>query len=551
MFLSDNRKLRLGWRLLSLFIAVPVIGSCTIDRKPVTATSATKPHPNDKEPGVSVTAISTDGAAQDGLTGEAVMDGALAESSADGGDVLEVSKDASPDRTEVVIPKQKFGRACGKVTCPAVRVDAEQCCTSVEDVTAKRALEADKCGVDLSGRGGPRCIELEQQGLVDPKCAAATPAGALSKELGCCSAEGFCGTFNAQDGIGCHYNKTPGKKCSTIDDVVSCERTGVFAVRTDVPVSWDTIEQSMIRAAECGRDKIPILMLATIEKVNASGEFASEIKVCHTKLPPTYSQILCEAFQPDFSASIKNSEINQHNIVTGRYQCANPGCFLTFDPFTFTHGIMLDDPNGPWPTPQEATSIRCELGRGAQCYPDLDKDGSPGVTAVMLTEGKPPQGPGCPDAYSYDAPPLSTSLTVVINGVRRADRLHLGIRMRTGGSSLLNEKCGFEQGIGVADFVQSRAIGCMVQEGTYNLGMELFPVRGDVPCNQQETDAINQFLPTYEVLAAGEIPPQSDLPDKSPSEGSTFQTVRLGNASDKFSCEDVRKLMLPEASTRK
>jgi hypothetical protein len=133
----------------------------------------------------------------------------------------------------------------------------------------------------------------------------------------------------------------------------------------------------------------------------------------------------------------------------------------------------------------------------------------------------------------------------IIDGVRRTDRLQLGIRFRTGGSSVLNKKCAFEQGTGFAEYVQSRAAGCMVQEGTFNFPSEM-PVGPNVRCEPQETGFMNSNLPTYDVLSAGEKPPQTDLPDDSPSEGSTFRTVRLGNASDKFSCEDVREAMLQD-----
>jgi hypothetical protein len=276
--------------------------------------------------------VLTDGALEEKRTGEVTSDEAISEDGAgetnDGGTPKDAFSNEPKGGGAVVVPKQKFGLVCGTVTCPAVREEVDQCCTRRDDVTAKRAQEAERCGVDLRRRGGPTCMQLEQQGLVDPKCAAATPVGALSKELGCCSAEGQCGTFNAIDGIGCHYNANPGKVCSEVDALVKCERTGAFALRADVAVSWGGRTGGvLIGLTESGRGKIPVLVLAIIDKVDNSGDFVSKLKICHAELPPFLSAPLCEAYEPVLPDSIWDGEVNTERSVKGRYECANPGCF--------------------------------------------------------------------------------------------------------------------------------------------------------------------------------------------------------------------------------
>jgi hypothetical protein len=540
------------------FIAVPVAAlyfiSCSVDRSP-NKTFSTKSRQD--EQAISGNTLTSDEASANGASDGGGANASLGEMS-DGGDETRGSAtfdgaalrgDSSVDGAigdgAVRVIKTKSGLKCGNITCAAVRDDVDQCCTTNDDVTAKRAQQAGKCGVDLRKRSGPSCLQREQPGAVYSSCPNATPSGALSQELGCCSAEGRCGTFNALDGIGCHYNKGPGETCSYIDAQITCERTGVFALRADVAVSWGgRTGGPMIDLTESGRGIIPVTLLATIDRVNDTGEFTSKLKVCSAELPPFYSALLCQSYQPVFPDAIWDSYHNLARAVTGQYECANPGCFLTFDPTTLAIGIELDDPDGPWPTADEAATFTCRDGKGVQCFPDDDGDRAPGVTVKMLTEGQAPQSQGCTSGYNYSAPPLAASIGAIFNGVRRTDRLFLGVRIRTGGSSLLNRQCGFDPGVGFADYIQCRAAGCMVQEGTYNLGSDFLPAGPNLACNEEETSFMNGNLPTYDVLAAGATPPQTDLVDNRPSEGSTFRAIRLGKLGETFNCKDVREAIL-------
>jgi len=229
-------------------------------------------------------------------------------------------------------------------------------------------------------------------------------------------------------------------------------------------------------------------------------------------------------------------------VANGSYSCDNPGCFLTLDPTTLMVGIELDDPDQPWPTAEEAPTFKCAHGAGVDCFPDMDGDGQPGITIDLLTEGKAPPSSGCDQqGYTFAAPPLAASIAAIVDGVRRTDRIDLGFRVRFGGASMLTEECGFKDGTGLAEYAQNRSGGCMVQEGTYNLFSEL-PVGPNIACNAEETAFMNGNLPQYDVLAAGEKPPQTDLTDNSPSEGASFELTRLGNAGEKFTCRDVRDL---------
>jgi hypothetical protein len=556
MSLLKNLGLRVDLRLFWLYITICLVISCTVDRTPRKDTATKNRQTADTVSGSKQNTDMTDGGRHEGLDADSrqgfanggdtknspvELDGASPYSAAP-------SNDASTGRFTrdgaVVNPNTKTGLVCGNVTCAAVRADVDQCCTTRDDVTAKRAQQVGRCGVNLSARGGPTCMQREQQGTIYSGCPKATPKGATAEEVGCCSAEGKCATFDAMDGIGCHYNKGSGETCSFIDALINCERSGVFALRVDIPVSWGGRSGGLIiDMMESGRGTIPVLLLATINEINDKGEFTSKMKVCHAALPPFKSGLLCEAYQPVFPDSTWDNNRNSEVSVTGRYQCANPGCFLTFDPLTAPIGVVLDDPDAPWPTAEEAASFTCKAGKGEACFPDVDNDGWPGVTVNMLTEGQSPPSQLCSGGYSNSAPPLLESAGAIFDVVRRADRLQLGLRVRAGGSSLLNRACDFEPGVAIASYVQSRAAGCMVQEGTYNL-LSNFPAGPNTPCSADETAFINSNIPIYDILAAGSIPPQTDLLDQSPSEGSRLKTVRLGKLGEAFSCEDVREAML-------
>ena len=103
--------------------------------------------------------------------------------------------------------------------------------------------------------------------------------------------------------------------------------------------------------------------------------------------------------------------------------------------------------------------------------------------------------------------------------MRRTDRPLLGVRMRIGESLELGDRCETGTGSGIAEFVNSRGQGCVVQPGTFNFGNG-YPAGPNVACTADEAKFMDQNLPVYDVLKVGRIPNSKlDLPDKSPSKG--------------------------------
>ena len=437
-------------------------------------------------------------------------------------------------------PPDTFGLVCDGVTCPGVPADSEQCCTSMADVDGRNARAPDRCGVLRPAAGG--CLELEQPGVPDDGCPTLMPPGASAPEPGCCTVDGACGTLDTVEGIGCHVDGALHEQPCGDEDIdmgISCEPTGVFAMLAEVDVAWGGQSGGLYEITEDGRGKVRVWLRLAIDDSDADGNFQGELLPCGAVMPAFYSSILCESYLPVFPDAIWDGGQVPTVPLTGAYQCESPGCILTIDSVTGLVGIALDDTDGPWPAPDAPLDVQCNAGEGLDCYEDHDDDGHPGVTVLLPSQGSAPGSGSCDDGFDYRGAPLNANPLAILDGVRRTDRLHLGVRLRIGGAGRLADDCLGVSGTGTADFVQSRAASCMVEPGTRNP----FGQRAgeDTPCRSSEADFLNENLPIYDILALGQDPRASlDLEDTSPGEGTTFEAVRLADQGANVSCAEVR-----------
>jgi hypothetical protein len=83
---------------------------------------------------------------------------------------------------------------------------ATACCTTAEDVTANRAVEASKCGLDMAAFGFPGCTQKDQPGTLDPACPDVEFPPGAPPMAGCCTASGHCGAMETFMGFGCNAN---------------------------------------------------------------------------------------------------------------------------------------------------------------------------------------------------------------------------------------------------------------------------------------------------------------------------------------------------------
>lgn len=114
---------------------------------------------------------------------------------------------------------------CGGSPCAPQYTPA--CCTVTGTGVAGDKLEfvgraADKCGTDLSQYSDAIagiCLQLDQPGTLDTSCpdvASVTPGQPPTK--GCCTDQGYCGSFEGFLPLGCSYAGARGKPCGAGKD---------------------------------------------------------------------------------------------------------------------------------------------------------------------------------------------------------------------------------------------------------------------------------------------------------------------------------------------
>jgi hypothetical protein len=448
-----------------------------------------------------------------------------------------------------VEPMTVGGLSCGGSACPFTAPPAEPCCTTPQDVARGAARAANRCGVDFSATSGAffgnACWQRDQAGVLDARCAP-LPLQPGASEPGCCTDEGRCGGRNTGQGLGCHYELDGERvQCGKEDVVpqVDCDPLGVFGIRAEVDMAWGGRSGGLVGLTDDGRAHMFVHLRVVIDSLVNGVELHGMVTPCNVELPAFYSTLLCESYKPIFPVEIWESASLPSIPVSGRYGCLHPGCLLTINPQTVLLGIDLMNPEAPWPTAEQTPKLTCSAGMGEQCFLDHDDDSLPGTTVRVKMDGTAP-GDCMGRPFLYKGAPLSASLGAIFGGVRRADRILLGTRTKLGGASKLSQDCNTGVGEGFAEFVQSRAWGCLAQPGSANPGEP--PAGANEPCAAPEAMFMDENLPIYEILRLGEAP-MSNLvvTDRSPSKGPLMSMVRLGKLGDPISCEQVRNAVYP------
>jgi hypothetical protein len=334
-----------------------------------------------------------------------------------------------------------------------------------------------------------------------------------------------CGPNGVSNGVSCINTEHAGMLPSGM-----CEPSGVFGVRVSVDVAWGGRNTPLGFITDNGRGRIVTHLKLTIDHVNPDGTFIAKVTPCNMELPPFFSSVLCEVYQPVFPTQMWDSPSMRVMDEAGRYDCTAPGCVMHLTPATALVGLDLDDPNMVWPDSTQTQSVQCPGGTGQPCFIDHDGDGQPGVTIKLATQGANPPNQVCKSGYPFRNAPLTTDLVMLGTGTApRAESLYLGTRVRIGGEGMITPGCGQRIGEGAAHGFDSREISCAVQQPSGQ------------PCDATQQMFMDANLPVYSVLTDGQPPPAAlDLPDKSLSTGATFALTRLGDATDMVTCGDVR-----------
>lgn len=425
-------------------------------------------------------------------------------------------------------PEQKPTQ-CGDQACPLLEDQVGACCTAQSDVDQHGASATGACGINLSqvdeAQYGQGCWQRDQLGIIDPRCPA------RGSEPGCCADDGLCGTSDPARHLGCYHAKdSVPRPCRQETEPVGtvCDPRGYYALRISVDSAWNGRPGGLAALTDDGRGKIQIYLLVRVDDVDAAtGELKPSVRVCGVNLPPFYSSTLCESYQALFPETIWDSAALPAPNVSGKYECAADGCVMSLWPSTYLFGMRMENSEAAWPTAQQTPYLRCPDLPGGNCFSDDDGDGDPGISIRVQTEGMAETVGAC-QMYPFRGAPLNDSIGAIFGGVRRADRLHVGIRARVGGSVRFGADCVSAAGSGVVEYVNSRADGCYLQPGTFDLGSIQGPAGYEDRCREQEANFIDLSMPVYQVLGAGETPDGSRMPrDDSPSEGPTVRVVRF------------------------
>lgn len=429
---------------------------------------------------------------------------------------------------------------CAGRVCPTGDGVPAACCTGPGDLSALTAREVDRCGVILDlddSIAGPECWQRDQAGVLDGECPDVVVAG--REEPGCCTERGDCGTFSVSDALGCHHNAGVDQRCGVEvpgSDVL-CGLTGEFAARVDLDVTWGGTQAGLASLIDPGRGVVRAYFEVVIDELLPERELGGSVRFCGLELPTLVSSTLCESYQLQFPPDLwDRTEPPAMVSLRGRAQCNSPDCIVAIDPATFMLGVALESPDAPWPALAE--ELTCVAGSGTACFTDLEQDGNPGLTMWALTSGEAAPVPGC-DWTTYTGLPLSVSPAAIFDGVRRADRAFVGLRVSLGGSVKLAPDCDGGDGTGLATLLQLRTAGCQVEVGTADFGEPAAEQNG--PCTADESRFLDLALPGYEILMPDESPaPELGLRNAEPSAGPALLFRPMGDAGD-TSCIDIRR----------
>jgi len=335
-------------------------------------------------------------------------------------------------------------------------------------------------------------------------------------------------------------------------ECMDAARPGVYAVRLDVPVYWATRNLlGLIPVVDAGRGTFRYYGKVLSGDVCEDGKYTGSLYTCGLQLPTFYSTLLCEAFETEIPNEAWDRDIAPIEVL-GSITGFSPGDIMALTPMNILFGIDLTDSGEPWPTPEQTLSFSCASGSGEQCFPDYDLDGKPGITLLSKGEGSANItdsgciGIGTDQPFKRGYLPLSADVTALLGGAARADELYIGFRLiNAGGGGEIGTDCRSGWGEGSGDEINARAISCRVKEGTQDLlGM---PAGPNTPCGQPQQYFIDTQLPQFVPLNKDEAPPaELILSDNSVSEGPIASIVRLGDATQSYTCGDVRSAPFPE-----
>lgn len=371
--------------------------------------------------------------------------------------------------------------------------------------------------------------------------------GGMDINVGGSGAVSGAGAGAGMDGV----DVLPIGECATTDvkeGMCKEQAEGVYAIKTVIDVWW--VDDTSPPLVDPGRDTITVFLMGELSDVceDATGG-VGKMKGCGTLLPVFKSDANCDGFAIEFPDAMWDEPTMPTFNTSGNATGFEPGDVLTLGLTTGLVGIDLDDPNIEWPSAMEAGNISCPAGTGAECFPDHDNDGKPGITIRMGRIGEELTPDGCGGfnlPFVIRGAPLDTLGALDDNGVKAAF-MQIGLRTRIGGGGAIGADCTTGTGESQAEYLDSRVVGCVTSDGA--------------DCLPAQSAFVDESAPFYNILKKGEAPSMTDprtgvmveVPatqgggplDQTPSEGALSSLVRLGDLGGAFSCADVRNAAFP------
>jgi hypothetical protein len=301
-----------------------------------------------------------------------------------------------------------------------------------------------------------------------------------------------------------------------------------------------------------GRGKLSYYMMVTIPEVCNDGTFKAEVRPCGVEIPPLLGALLEEAYDlrvPGESFD-SNPEIPAQE-VKGSTTGFTPGKKISIPPVTSLLGISLPSTDADWPTVDEVagSTFTCLGGKsGSDCFPDIDHDGHPGLTAKFVNDGAMAADTGCGASGTGPCPrsafPLSRDISALQSTGSRAAEAYLGFRVTASGSVAINDNCNDGKGEGAIKNFDLRSWSCWRTEPIHDM-WETMPTTPK--CDAVQALFMDWHLPEYQPLVKDEAPESGlGLSDDSPSQGALSSFVRLGGPDETFTCADVRAAQFPK-----
>ena len=302
-----------------------------------------------------------------------------------------------------------------------------------------------------------------------------------------------------------------------------CDAAASYGLRLSADLAWDGVNA----LSSSGRGPAELYALIEVERVDPQTRaITASGRVCGISLPPNGNSLSCGLYEMRFADKLWDQRDIPKLSVQGSYDCRPDGCSLQLAPTSYVVGIQHDPPQSPWP--QSGTTQVSQ-------YPDHDSDGMPGVTANIIGQASPMPNVTC----GY------TPLTAMSGGpgkgpAESADgRMLLGLRTQLMAAVGLAADCHVTQATGALQSLDLRAAGCMLPGVDWTQGMTNMQP-SESPCSEDLRNTIDQSLPQYEVLSAGQAPPAAvGGSDTAISRGTVLRAVRF-RAGSMPTCEQVR-----------